>query len=138
MNFTPLLTAGPAIHIHLAATISALLLGILMLVRRKGTLSHRTLGWIWVGLMLTAAISSFWITSIRGGYSLIHILSLAVLVAVPAAILAIRRGRVSTHRRAMLTLFFTGLVLPGLFTLLPMRLLGRLLADGASLLALAQ
>lgn len=138
MNFTPLLTAGPAVHIHLTATILALLLGIVMLARRKGTGWHRTLGWTWVGLMLTAAVSSFWITGIRGDYSPIHILSVVVLVTVPAAILAIRKGKVSTHRRAMLTLFFTGLVLPGLFTLLPMRLLGRLLGDGVALLTLAQ
>lgn len=138
MNFTPILTASPAIHIHLAATLAALVLGVFMLVRRKGTVSHRTLGWLWVALMLTAAISSFWITGIRGSFSPIHALSLLVLVLVPAAVVAIRRGRVSTHRRAMTGLFFGALIIPGLFTLLPMRLLGRLLADGVSLLALAQ
>jgi len=135
MNFAPLLTAGPAIHIHLAATILALGLGIAMLVRRKGTGSHRLLGWIWVGLMLTAAVSSFWVTGMRGGYSAIHVLSLLVLILVPLSVLAIRRGKVGTHRRAMIGLFFGALVIPGLFTLLPGRVLGRLLAEGASLLA---
>lgn len=139
MNLNPLLTAGPAVHIHLAATILALALGALMLIRRKGTVSHRTLGWIWVGLMLTAAISSFWVTGLRsGGFSPIHILSVVVLVSVPAAIYAIRNGRVNTHRRAMQVLFFSGLVLPGLLTLLPGRLLGRLMTEGVTLLTLAQ
>lgn len=138
MNFTPLLTAGPAVHIHLTATILALLLGIVMLARRKGTLPHRLLGWIWVGLMLTAAVSSFWITGIRGGYSPIHALSVLVLVLVPLAVLAIRRGKVARHRMAMIGLFFGALVIPGLFTLLPMRLLGRLMTDGVTLLTLAQ
>lgn len=138
MNFAPLLTAGPAIHIHLAATILALALGIAMLVRRKGTGSHRLFGWIWVGLMLTAAVSSFWITGIRGGYSPIHALSLLVLVTVPAAIYAVRRGRVSTHRKAMISLFVGGLMIPGLFTLLPGRVLGRLMTDGVALFTLAQ
>jgi uncharacterized membrane protein len=138
MNYMPLLAAGPAVHIHLVATILALALGAFMLIRRKGTVSHRRLGWIWVGLMLTAAVSSFWITSIRGGFSPIHILSVVVLVSVPAAIFAIRNGRVNTHRRSMQLLFFSGLVLPGLFTLLPGRLLGRLMSDGVALLTLAQ
>ncbi|WP_341894545.1 DUF2306 domain-containing protein [Ferrovibrio terrae] len=138
MNFTPLLTAGPAVHIHLTATILALLLGIMMLARRKGTLSHRLLGWIWVGLMLTAAISSFWITGMRDGYSPIHGLSVLVLVLVPLAVLAIRRGKVTRHRMAMTGLFFGALVIPGLFTLLPTRLLGRLMTDGVTLLTLAQ
>jgi uncharacterized membrane protein len=138
MNFAPLLTAGPAVHIHLVATILALALGIVMLVRRKGTGSHRLLGWTWVGLMLTAAVSSFWITGMRGGYSPIHALSLMVLVLVPLAVLAIRRGKVGTHRRAMIGLFFGALVIPGLFTLLPGRILGRLMSEGATLLTLAQ
>lgn len=138
MNFAPLLTAGLAVHIHLVATILALALGIVMLVRRKGTGSHRLLGWTWVGLMLTAAVSSFWITGMRGGYSPIHALSLMVLVLVPLAVLAIRRGKVSTHRRAMIGLFFGALVIPGLFTLLPGRILGRLMSEGATLLTLAQ
>lgn len=138
MNLNPLLTAGPAVHIHLAATILALALGSFMLIRRKGTVSHRILGWVWAALMLTAAISSFWITGITGGFSPIHVLSVVVLVSVPAAIYAIRNKRLNTHRRAMQVLFFSGLVLPGLLTLLPMRLLGRLMSEGVTLLTLAQ
>lgn len=138
MNLTPLLTAGPAVHIHLAATILALALGVAMLTRTKGTGSHRLLGWTWVVLMLTAAISSFWIRGITGGFSPIHGLSVLVLVLVPLAVLAIRRGRVKRHRFAMIGLFFGALVIPGLFTLLPMRLLGRLMNEGVSLLTLAQ
>lgn len=135
MNLNALLNAGPAVHIHLAATILALALGAVMLIRRKGTLSHRTLGWAWVGLMLVAAVSSFWITGLRdGGFSPIHILSVVVLVSVPAAIYAIRNGRVNTHRRVMQIVLFSGLVLPGLLTLLPGRLLGGLMNDGIALL----
>jgi uncharacterized membrane protein len=127
MNLAPLLAAGPAVHIHLGATLAALVLGMAMLIRRKGTDWHKRLGWLWVLLMLTAAVSSFWITGLNAGkFSPIHALSLLVLVAVPAAVYAIRHGRVQTHRRAMMMLYFTGLVLPGLFTLLPARLLGGL------------
>lgn len=126
MNLAPLLAAGPAIQIHLTATLAALLLGFAMLVRRKGTAWHKRLGWFWVLLMLTAAISSFWITGISGSFSLIHALSLLVLILVPAAVIAIRRGKVATHRKAMISLFVGALIIPGLFTLLPVRLLGGL------------
>jgi uncharacterized membrane protein len=126
MNFAPLLAAPPAIHVHLAATLAALALGMAMLVRRKGTVWHKRLGWLWVLLMLTAAVSSFWITGVSGSFSPIHALSLLVLILVPAAVIAIRRGKVATHRKAMISLFIGALIIPGLFTLLPARLLGGL------------
>ncbi|MFN4312070.1 MAG: DUF2306 domain-containing protein [Ferrovibrio sp.] len=126
MNFAPLLAAPPAIHVHLAATLAALALGMAMLVRRKGTAWHKRLGWLWVLLMLTAAVSSFWITGVSGSFSPIHALSLLVLILVPAAVIAIRRGKVATHRKAMISLFIGALIIPGLFTLLPARLLGGL------------
>lgn len=127
MNYAPIMAAGPAVHLHLVATLAALLLGIVMLVRRKGTLSHRWLGRLWAALMLVAAVSSFWIGE---GFGPVHVLAVVILLTVPAAVLAIRHGRVATHRRVMLALFFTGLVLPGLFTLLPHRLLGQLIFGG--------
>lgn len=130
MNFAPLLAAGPAIHIHLAATLAALVLGAVMLLRRKGTLPHRRLGWLWAALMLTAAVSSFWIVGMTGRYSWIHGLAVVVLVTVPAAVVAARRRHTSTHRAAMLSLYFGGLIVPGLFTLLPARLLGGLVFGG--------
>ncbi len=126
MNFAPLLAAPPAIHVHLAATLAALALGMAMLVRRKGTVWHKRLGWLWVLLMLTAAVSSFRITGVSGSFSPIHALSLLVLILVPAAVIAIRRGKVATHRKAMISLFIGALIIPGLFTLLPARLLGGL------------
>ncbi len=138
MNYMPLLNAGPAVHIHLIATILALALGAFMLIRRKGTYSHRTLGWVWAVLMLTAAVSSFWVTGSDDRYSAIHGLSLVVLALVPAAVYAARRHRVSTHRKAMIGIFIGALIIPGLFTLMPGRLLGQLVSDGVTLLTLAQ
>jgi uncharacterized membrane protein len=37
--------------VHLAAAASALVLGFVMLARRKGTPSHKALGRIWVAVM---------------------------------------------------------------------------------------
>lgn len=131
MNYAPIMAAGPVIQLHLAATLAALVLGIVMLVRRKGTVSHRRLGWIWVILMATAALSSLFIRTIHPGqFSPIHILSVITLLALPWGIYAIRRGNVQRHRWTMIGLFTGGLVLAGIFTLLPNRLLGHLLFGG--------
>ena len=40
---------------------SAFVLGLVQFAGPKGTLPHRTLGWIWVLLMAAVAASSFWI-----------------------------------------------------------------------------
>ena len=55
------------ILLHLAAVLPALAIGATVLARRKGTATHRLLGRIWVGLMITAALSSFWIFELRQG-----------------------------------------------------------------------
>jgi len=49
------------IWIHLTVALVALGLGIVMIVRTKGTPSHKLLGRAWAALMLTVAISSLWI-----------------------------------------------------------------------------
>jgi hypothetical protein len=52
MSFAPLLNAAPAIPVHDFAAMAAFVLGVVQLAGPKGTLPHRTLGWVWVGLML--------------------------------------------------------------------------------------
>src|ERR1700688_3836407 len=75
MSLAPLLNAAPAIPLHAFAAMTAFVLGAVQLAAPKGTLPHRTLGWIWVGLMLVISASSFLIHGIRmwGPWSPIHI-----------------------------------------------------------------
>ena len=119
-------TIPAAVLIHLAAAGSALLLGVVMLARAKGTASHKALGRTWVALMLTVAISSLWIPRFLH-LSWIHLFTLLTLVAIPLAIYRIRTGDVRGHARAMTGLFLGGLVIAGIFTLIPGRMLGNLL-----------
>ena len=63
MSLEPLLTASPIIQVHAFAAIAAFALGLVQFAAPKGTVPHRTIGWIWVGLMTVIAISSFWILS---------------------------------------------------------------------------
>jgi len=111
--------------VHLAAAGSALVLGIVMLVRPKGTASHKALGRTWVALMLTVAISSLWIPRFLH-FGWIHSFTLLTLVMIPLAIYKIRKGDVKGHARAMKGLFLGGLVIAGVFTLIPGRMLGNL------------
>ncbi|MEL7218692.1 MAG: DUF2306 domain-containing protein [Pseudomonadota bacterium] len=119
------------IMIHLATALPAVLLGPVILMRRKGDALHRLLGRIWAGLMVTTAIASAFIRAPGGGimgtgFSFIHIFTVWTLLVVPFAIYAIRKGDVRAHRGAM-TGLYAGLCLAGAFTLIPGRLLGTLL-----------
>ena len=125
MSFAPLLEAPAAIQLHAFAAMAAFALGIVQFSAPKGTIPHRTIGWIWVVLMLAVSISAFWIHSIRlwGPWSPIHLLAIFVLIMLPLAILHARRHRVVQHRRAMIGIFLGGLVIAGLFTFVPGRIM---------------
>src|SRR5215469_13432370 len=125
MTLAPLLQASPAIQVHAFAAIAAFALGAVQLAAPKGTLPHRTVGWIWVALMTVVAASSFWIHELRiwGPWSPIHLLAIFTLVMLPLAVLHARRHRVGRHRNAMIAIFAGALVVAGLFTLVPGRIM---------------
>jgi uncharacterized membrane protein len=124
LDATPLLNAGLMIQVHLAGAVAAFGLGLVILALPKGTGLHKPLGWAWVGLMALTAVSSFFIRELfNGGFSPIHALSAWVVVALPMGVAAIRGRRVAAHRRTMTGVFLGGLMIAGLFTLLPGRLL---------------
>jgi uncharacterized membrane protein len=125
MSLASLLQAAPAIPLHAFAAMAAFVLGVVQLAAPKGTLPHRTLGWIWVGLMASVAVSSFWIHQIRllGPWSPIHLLSIFTLLMLPLAVWKAHRHQVADHRRIMIFLFSGALVIAGLFTLLPGRIM---------------
>ena len=125
MSLAPLLDAAPAIPLHAFAAMAAFALGLVQFAAPKGTLPHRTIGWIWVLLMASVAISSFWIQTIRlvGPFSPIHLLSIFTLIVLPIAVWRARRHRVADHRRIMILIFVGALVIAGLFTFMPGRIM---------------
>src|SRR3954470_18976639 len=127
MNLAPLLDAAPAIPLHAFAAMAAFVLGVVQLAAPKGTLPHRTLGWIWVGLMAVVAVSSFWIHQIRllGPWSPIHLLSIFAPIMLVVGVIAARRHNVRRHQVTMISIFAGALVVAGLFTLMPGRLMHR-------------
>jgi len=125
MTLAPLLDAQPTIVLHAMAALAAFALGIVQFAAPKGTIPHRTVGWIFVGLMLAVALSSFWIHQIRlwGPWSPIHLLSIFTLITLPLAVWAAHRHHVAEHRFAMISLFLGALVVAGAFTLVPGRIM---------------
>jgi len=112
--------------IHLAAVLPAVVIGLVQLLREKGNQPHRVLGWIWVLSMAVAAVSSFWIVGMNGaGFSIVHLLSLVVLVNLALAIWFIRRGNVRAHRGFMVGTVL-GLLGAGAGALTPGRFLTQL------------
>ena len=125
MTLAPLLNASPVIQVHAFAAMAAFVLGLVQFAAPKGTLPHRTIGFVWVALMAVIAISSFWIHSIRmfGPFSLIHALSIFTLVMLPLAVLHAHKHRVMQHSKAMISIFVGALVIAGAFTFLPGRIM---------------
>ncbi len=127
MTFAPLLEASFAIQMHTAAAIFAAAFGCLVMILKKGTGLHRRVGYCFVVSIMLAAATSFWIKEIiDNSFSPIHILSLVTLVSVPLAIVYRRRGNIRGHALAMIGPFI-GLIIAGAATLLPGRIIHRIL-----------
>ena len=125
MTLAPLLNASPAIQLHAFAAMAAFGLGVVQLTAPKGTLPHRTIGWIYVVLMLIVSVSAFFIHELRiwGPWSPIHLLAIFTLVTLPLAVWNAKRHAVEQHRRAMVAIFLGALVIAGLFTFVPGRIM---------------
>lgn len=121
-----------ALVLHVSAAIYALVVGLIQLATTKGSQTHRFLGWTWVLAMLTVAFSSFGLKGLSsnfGGYSLIHILSIWIIISVTAAVWAVRQNKITTHRRFATGALF-GLIGAGIGTLMPGRLFHQLIFAG--------
>ena len=124
-GLAPLLEAAPPIPAHALAALAAVGLGAAQLALPKGTRRHRLMGYAWVALLAGVAASGLFIHQMRqvGPFSWIHLLSVFTLVMLWRAVAAARRGDIREHRAAMVQLFLFALILTGLFTLLPGRVM---------------
>ena len=122
---SPLFQAAAPIPFHALAALAAAGLGAVQLWRPKGGRLHRQLGYLWAALMAGVAISGLFIHELRmvGPFSPIHLLSLITLASLWIAISRARRRDIAGHRRVMLLLFWLALVLTGLFTFAPGRIM---------------
>jgi uncharacterized membrane protein len=139
MSFTPLTTASAIIQLHAFCAIAALLLGLMLLFLAKGTRGHVWSGRMWIGLMLATSLSSFFISQspIIGPFGFIHILSVVTLLGLWRAFSAARRRDFKAHGRAMMGLYFQALILAGLFTFAPGRIMHRILFSSGDAVSMA-
>jgi uncharacterized membrane protein len=132
MDLSPLTHAPLPIQLHAYAALSAFALGAVQLAGIKGTTRHRALGYTWAALMLVVAASSFWIHDLRlwGPWSPIHLLSILTLLMLPLGLWYAHGHRVRGHRYTMTGLFLGALVIAGLFTLVPGRIMYKVVFGG--------
>jgi uncharacterized membrane protein len=118
----------PIVWAHLATVLVALGLTPVMLLRRRGDRPHRVLGTIWVAAMLLTALISFGVRlTNHGGFSIIHILSVWVLIQAPLIWWSARTHNVRRHRSAVRGMVTGALLIAGFFTFPFNRLLGQFL-----------
>ena len=116
--------ASLAIKIHIIAALVALGLGITIFTGRKGTSRHKALGKVFLVFMLATATSAIFIRQINnGGFSWIHIFVPVTFFAAWETVYYIRKGNIRRHRNAVTGMFFGALLIPGLLSMLPGRLM---------------
>ncbi len=124
VDLAPLLAAPAVLQTHVIAAVSTFVIGCVLLAGVKGRTVHRTLGYIWVTTMAVTAISSFFLRDLNpGSFSFIHALSAWTMIILPMGLAAARRRNVAAHRKHMTGLFMGGLVIAGLFSFLPGRMM---------------
>jgi uncharacterized membrane protein len=82
--------------------------------------------------MIVVCVSAFFIHELRiwRAWSPIHLLAIFTLVMLPIAVWRAHKHAIDRHRRAMLGLFFGALVIAGLFTFLPGRIMHAVVFGG--------
>ena len=116
------------IPLHAVAAMAAIILGGLQFYMKKGGILHKLIGRTWIGLMIVVSVSSFFIHKIElwGAYSPIHLLSVWTIFSLGLAIYYVRVGNIKRHKQVMIALYGFALLLTGLFTLMPGRVMHQI------------
>lgn len=95
---------------------------------KRGTTIHKDLGKVYMVLMLVTAMVTIFMPAqvgprVLNHFGWIHSFSFLTIYTVPTAYIAIKKGKIQTHKRKMILLYFGAIVLAGGFTLAPGRYL---------------
>ncbi len=127
IDLSPLLQISPVLQAHIAGALLSFAIGTVLLLGVKGRTFHRVLGYTWIVTMAVTAISSLFLTGLNGDrYSFIHLLTGWTIIVLPMGLAAARRRNIAQHRKTMTGLFMGGMLIAGLFTFLPGRLMWSL------------
>lgn len=106
--------ADLATIVHFTLILGAIPVALVQIALPKGTLLHRIIGYTWCALMVMAALVSFAMHEITGGFSPPHAFSIMTLIAIPLIVFFARTGRTRTHRNLVLWLNLI-VIVAGLF-----------------------
>jgi uncharacterized membrane protein len=138
VDLQPLLNAPLAIQLHFVTVVPAFFLGgWQLLASRKGSPSHRLIGKIYLALMSVTCVAAFFVPSfssfsigtgpIRLG--LIHLFIPLTAHGIWQTRRALRAGNIAVHKASMRGVYFGGLIIAGLLTFLPGRIMYRMFFD---------
>ncbi len=131
INLEPLLSASLAIQLHVYTVVPAFFLGTVQMILPKGTAIHRINGGVFMALMVSTAIIAFFIPSFMGArFSFIHLFIPLTLFTVPRALVASRRENIKAHRNAMIGLYVGALLIAGLLSFMPGRVMFNMFFAG--------
>jgi uncharacterized membrane protein len=135
LDLQPILEAPFAIQLHFVTVVPAFFLGAWQLLgSRKGSTSHRLIGKVYLTLMSITAVAAFFIPSfssfgigagpIRLG--LIHLFISLTIHGIWRTKKALREGDIAAHQASMRGVYIGGLIIAGLLTFLPERIMWRM------------
>ncbi len=85
--------------IHTSLAVAALTAGAAVVLNRKGTLTHRRLGWIYVGSMVGMNATALLIYRLFGGVGPFHVAALVSLATLAGGVVPVLRRRPGWVRR---------------------------------------
>lgn len=135
VDLQPILNAPAAVQLHFVTVVPAFFLGAWqLLASRKGSASHRLIGKIYLGLMSVTAVAAFFIPSFSSfslgigplRLGLIHLFIPLTVNGIWQTRRALRAGNIAAHKASMRGLYIGGLIIAGLLTFLPGRVMYRM------------
>ncbi|MEM8770199.1 MAG: hypothetical protein AAGD92_00995 [Pseudomonadota bacterium] len=139
MSFQPLLEASWVIQAHAYSAMAAFLLGLFQFAAPKGTLPHKTIGFVWIVLMSAITVSSIFIVpSIAPGtpflqwFGPIHVFTLITGYGVVQGTYFLLRGGkgLKRHKGPFLGIYIGGIIIAGGFAFLPGRIMHEVVFGG--------
>lgn len=139
MSLDPLLEAPFIVQIHAFGAMAAFALGLIQIIAPKGTLPHKTLGVVWIAIMIVVAASSAFIyrpapegTPYWERLSLIHLFIPVTAFGLVSGVLLLLRGgpALKAHARPFISVFVGGLIIAGVLAFLPGRIMHDVMFGG--------
>lgn len=120
-----------AVQVHASSAIFAFFLGGAQLILPKKRKLHIVMGITWVVAMVSTATSALLIKEIiPDHFSPVHIFVLVTAVGLYRGLKPLFRNRYKPHGKQMRNLYFGALILAGLFTFLPGRVMYLMFTGG--------